>query len=273
MLNANGKNNVKKGEVIFKKGEELNQIGIVLSGKVEVQGEYVRILQTQGSCLALNGHSSHEYRATYTALEDSVVYALPVQGEQTINNVISKNADYRAIMVSSQFRTAVEIYRLKASLIERAERFCSFAQRSYEEYKNICLAYGIPVIGIDELEELQPYEDTQDINEYRIAYYEEAAKIPLSANKTYFGYSSEMASFQVEEIIELLDSLLEDCRDVTDYIKNLIEVMCLRPRISLYDCICQKAVEIQEKDDIPAEIGVFLNGIADEVFLDRKSVV
>ncbi|MDE7321495.1 MAG: cyclic nucleotide-binding domain-containing protein [Lachnospiraceae bacterium] len=272
MLKVSGKNIVKKGEVIFEKGEELTQIGIILSGKVIMQGEYVKMIRSQGNYLALNGYNDQTYHATYTALEDSVIYALPTQGEQTIKNIVSKNADYRAIMVSSQFRTAIDIYRLKSSLIERAERLCSFVQGSYAEYKNICKAFEVPAIGIEELEELQPYEDTQGVNEYRIAYYEEAAKIPLSANKVYFSYREEMANFQVNEIIELSSALLEDCAEVTEYIKNLIEVVCLRPRNSLFDCICDTAQEIKEKDDIPNEMIVLLSGIADEMAFQYKEV-
>lgn len=39
MLKANGKNAVKKGEIIFSEGEEVKQVGIVLSGKVVLQRE------------------------------------------------------------------------------------------------------------------------------------------------------------------------------------------------------------------------------------------
>lgn len=80
MLNVSGKNIVKKGDVIFEKGEELNQIGIILSGKVVMQGEYVKMIRTQGSYLALNGYKDQTYHATYIALEDSVIYALPDSG-------------------------------------------------------------------------------------------------------------------------------------------------------------------------------------------------
>ncbi|MDE5698495.1 MAG: cyclic nucleotide-binding domain-containing protein [Lachnospiraceae bacterium] len=272
MLKANGKNAVKKGEIIFQKGEEVNQIGIVLSGKVVMQGENVRMIRPQGSYLALNSLESQIHNATYTAEEDSVIYALPVQGESTIRNVIAKNADYRAIMVSSQFRTAVELYRIKSSLNERAGRLCSFAQRSYEEYKGICGKFSIPAIGIEELEELQPYEELQSDNEYRVPYYEEGAKIPLSANKMYFSYSEEMAYIQVIEIVELVTVFLEECAEITEYIRNLMDAMCLRPRNNLFDYICEKAYEIKEKDDIPNEVNMLLNGIADEIDFQHKEL-
>lgn len=272
MLKVNGKNAVKKGEIIFQKGEEMKQIGIVLSGKVIMQGENVRMIRPQGSYLALNALENQFYSATYTALEDSVVYALPLQGESTIRNIIAKNADYRAIMVSSQFRTAVELYRIKSSLNERAERLCSFAQRSYEEYKGICAAVGIPAIGVEELEELQPYEEPQGVNEERIPYYEEGAKIPLSATKMYFSYSEEMAYFQAIEIVELVTALLEDCAEVTEYIKNLMDVMCLRTRDNLFYYVCEKAYEMNENGGIPNEVNMLLNGIIDEIAFQHKEL-
>ena len=119
MLKINGKNAVKKGEVIFQEGDELKQIGIVLSGKVLMQRKNVKMIRPHGSYLALNLLDNPVYSATYTALEDSVIYAIPAQGELTIRNVIAKNADYRAIMISSQFKMAVDLYRIKSSLSER----------------------------------------------------------------------------------------------------------------------------------------------------------
>ena len=54
MLKTNGKNMVSKDEIIFQEGDALTQIGIVLSGKVIMQGENIRIVKSQGSYLALN---------------------------------------------------------------------------------------------------------------------------------------------------------------------------------------------------------------------------
>ena len=265
MLKVNGKNVVKKGEVIFAKGEKNTQVGILLAGKVVVQGEYYRLVRAQGTYLALNRMNDEVYNATYTAIEDSVVYALPVQGEDTLRNIIAKNADYRAIMISSQFKSVVDLYRIKTSLADRADRIFNFAKKSYEEYKTFCKDYGVAAMGLSELEELQPYEGLQDINEYRMPYYEEGAKIPLSANKLYFSYSEEMVSFQVNEIITLVTSLREDCIAMVDYIKGILDVVGLRPRQNLFEYICAKAQEVKKKDDLPIELHVFLKNILDEV--------
>ncbi len=272
MLKINGKNAVKKGEVIFQEGDELKQIGIVLSGKVLMQRKNVKMIRLHGSYLALNLLDNPVYSATYTALEDSVIYALPVEGELTIQNIIARNADYRAIMVSSQFRIAVELYRIKSSFNERAARLCSFAQRSYEDYKEICAAAGVPAAGMDELEDLQLYEETQQDNEHKITYYEEGAKIPLNATKMYFSYSETMARFQVDEIMQLVTVFLEECSEAVEYIKNLMDILCLRSKNNLFDYIYEKAYEIKEKADIPGEVYTLLNGIIDEIGFQHKEL-
>ncbi len=272
MLKVNGKNAVKKGEIIFQEGDELKQIGIVLSGKVLMQGKNVKMVRPHGSYLALNLLNNSVYSATYTALEDSVIYALPVEGEMTIQNIIARNADYRAIMVSSQFRIAVELYRIKSSFNERAARLCSFAQRSYEEYKELCATVGVPVAGMEELEDLQPFEETQQDNEYKITYYEEGAKIPLNATKMYFSYSEAMARFQVDEITELVIAFLEECSEATEYIKNVMDIMCLRAKNNLFEHIYEKAYEMKEKTDIPSEIHTLLSGIIDEIAFHHKEL-
>ena len=51
-----------------------------------------------------------------------------------------------------------------------------------------------------------------------------------------------------------------------------MDAMCLRSRNNLFDCICEKAHEIKEKDDIPNEVNMLLNGIADEIAFQHKEL-
>jgi hypothetical protein len=272
MLKGNGKNTVKKGEIIFNKGDELTQVGIILSGKVEVQGTNVRLVLPQGSYLALNEIGEAKYSSTYTALEDSVVYGITVEGESPIRSIIKKNADFRAIMVSSQFKMAVELYMKKTSLAERGQRICSFCQSSYEEYKNICREHNVTSMMIDELETLTPYESTVDVDEGRVAYYTEAAKIPLSANKAYFAYSEEMVNIQVAELMEFVKEMNRECEVLTEYINGLLNALCIRPNKNLYEYIFQKSREIQKNEPLPDEVMELIKSIFDEVCIQYKEL-
>jgi hypothetical protein len=226
----------------------------------------------QGSYLALNEIGDAQYSATYTAAEDSIIMAVPLEGEQPLRHIIGKNADYRAIMISSQFKMAIELYKKETSLLERAQRLYSLASRSYEDYKNICKEHTVALQLIDGLESLAPYDSLDDIDEGRMIYYEEASKIPLSANKAYFSYSEEMVNFQVSEIIDFIKKIGMECKSITDYIKEILEALCQNQGSNLFEYTCHKAHDIQQKEESASEMLEIAKGIFDEVCLQHKEL-
>ena len=265
MLSANGKNAVKKNDVIFKQGDAVTQVGIVLSGKVLMQNEWLKLVRGQGSFIALNDIPRENYGATYIAMEDSVIYALPITGEDSLHNIVAKNVDYRAIMISSQFKYITMLARVRQDLYNRVYRLYQFIQKSYQQYCNLCLAMGLQAIALQEIEEIQPYDQIVDENEDRLRYYEEAAKIPLSVDKQYFSYSEEMVVYQVTEIINMVDSFYGDCGAMIDYIKELLEVIGLRANHNLFEYACVRGKEMRRKGDVPREMKGLLMDIVKEL--------
>lgn len=265
MLSVNGKNAIKKNEVIFKQGDVVTQVGIVLSGKVLMQNEWMRMVRSQGAFIALNDIPQENYGATYIALEDSVIYALPISGEDSLRNIVARNLDYRAIMISSQFKYITNLARFRQDLYNRVYRLYQFAQESYEQYCNLCQAMGIQAITLQEMEEVQPYDRIVDENEDKLTYYEEGAKIPLAVNKQYFSYSEDMVLYQVTEIINMVDSYYGDCNAMIDYIKELLDMMGMKPNHNLFEYACVQGSEMRRKGDVPREMKGLLKNILKEM--------
>lgn len=261
----NGKNIIKKGEVIFAQGDTVSQIGIVLAGKVMMQNEWLRLVRNQGSFIALNDWNQDTYGASYTTLEDSVIYMLPVSGEETLHNVITKSDDYRAIMVSSQFHYITDMAHFREELHMRASRLYQFAKRSYQGYKNLCMAIGLSPLIVEELDELEECEYQMGINEDRLSYYAEAARIPLNAQKAYYSYSEEMVNSIVLEIAAVVDSFKEDCITLIEYIQNLLSYIVARKDHNLFDYACAQGREMRRKGDVPREMQGLLEEILGEV--------
>jgi hypothetical protein len=125
---------------------------------------------------------------------------------------------------------------------------------------------------VDELETLEPYECISDVDEDRVAYYAEAAKIPLGVNKTYFSYSEEMVNFQVDELVRFIREMNEECISLTEYIKEILNVLCQRPNKNLYEYIFQKSREIQKKDEFPDGVMELVKEIFDEVSIQHEEL-
>ena len=265
MLGVNGKNAVKKNEVIFKQGDTLTQVGIVLSGKVLMQNDWMRMVRGQGALIALNDIPKETYGATYIAMEDSVVFALPISGEDAIRSIVAKNVDYRAIMVASQFKYVTALARIRQDLYNRVYRLYQFAQKSYRQYISLCQAMGIQAIPLQEIEGIQPYDQIAGDNEERLTYYEEGAKIPLAVNKQYFSYSEDMVVYQATEIMNMIDSFYGDCNAMIDYIKELLDFVGIKPNQNLFEYACVQGAEMRRKGDVPRELKGLLKDILKEV--------
>lgn len=272
MLSVKGKNAVKKGEVIFAQGDAVSQVGIVLSGKVLEENEWNKQIRAQGSFIALNELNQEEYEATYTAVEDSVIFALPIAGSDPIHDIASKSGDFRAIMISSQFKYVTGLARLREDLYDRASRLYQFAKKGYNDYCNLCAAFGLQVISLDELEELQQFELPQDIYEDKLRYFEEGAKIPLSAHKLYYSYSDEMVCYQVMEVMTIIQSYKEDCVAMVDYIKDLLSIVGLRANHNLFEYACVQGQEMRRKGEVPKEMQGLLESILEEITFQYKEL-
>lgn len=265
MLSVSGKNSVKKNEIIFMQGEQVKQVGIVLSGKVLMENEWFKLVRPQGSFLALNDLNQEEYSGTYTAMEDSVVYALPVIGQEPLRDIINKNADYRAIMIASQYKYVTAIARIRQDLYDRVSRLYTFAKRSYENYESACLNAGMSVIEFDELRELPMYEKIEAVGEDKLGYYAAAAKIPLGANKLYFSYSEEMVDYQVMEVLELVDTFKEDIVAMVEYLKDLLSLIAHRDNHNLLEYACVQGQEMRKGGNVSEDMQELLSDIVNEV--------
>lgn len=268
----NGKNVIKKNEVIFSQGDEVTRVGIVLAGKVLMQNEWMKLVRPQGSFIALNDWNQEGYGATYTTLEDSAIYILPVSGAETLHNIITRSDDYRAIMISSQFKYITSMAHFWKDLNSRAYRLYQFARDSYTKYTELCQKLELPVITLEEFDELGAFEYQADVNEDKLAYYEEASKIPLNAQKMYYSYSEEMVTYQVMEIASIIDSFNEDCTAMVDYIIDLLECVALRPDHNLFDYACVQGQEMRRKGEIPVEMQGLLEDILGEVSFQYKEL-
>lgn len=272
MLSVIGKNAVKKGDLIFREGEKITQLGIVLSGRVQMRNSWMSFVRPQGSFLAINDVNEEGYTADYIALEDSVVFAIPFHGEDTIREVAAKNADFRAIMVSSQFKFVTHMSQMRSVLYDHTYHLYQFTKKKYEEYLKLCSQEQLQVIELSEIDGLKPYEKIQAPNEERIPYYEEASKIPLSANKLYFSYSEEMVTFQTLELLSLIENMKDDCLAMIEYVKALMSVLGLRASHNLFEYCCVQGVEMRRKGNVPREMKGLLEEIIEELRIQYEEL-
>lgn len=267
-----GKNIIKKDEVIFSMGEPLAQLGILLAGRVLVQNEYMQEIRTQGSFLGLNDRDYATHQSSYTALETCSVYFVPYSGEESIHAMIGKNGNFRAIMVTSQFKEIVSLMQIKNDLHNRAQRLFVFLKKGYEAYCDSSLKVGISPLLIDEIESVMAYSNNSMFNDELVRYFSEAAKIPLDVSKQYYSYSEEMVLVQVYQVSNLISDCKEEIENLVSYIKDCMFLLATKPQHNLFEYCCMQGQEMRRQGNIPDEMVHTLREIVDEVAFQNREL-
>ena len=94
-LTLNGNSSISKGTVIFEKEQPLRSVALILKGRVVVQGEGVRLVIGSGKLLGMCDVWKKEHSFTYVALDDSVVYGIPMENADHANGLLEEKPQYR----------------------------------------------------------------------------------------------------------------------------------------------------------------------------------
>ncbi len=119
---SEGKNVIKKGQIVFVEGDTAEKFGIVLQGKFDVllgkkgfvQGtSYYKVAEIgSSSFIGVNGAIEGEYIYTYIAAEDSIIYIYPSGNVKSVRDLLEVKKEYSEYIIASSLEMFGEIYKL-----------------------------------------------------------------------------------------------------------------------------------------------------------------
>ena len=262
-LKKNNVNQIIKGMTIFEAGNPVEEIGLVIKGRVRVQSDGATLVLGSGNFLGLCDLPGGEYNATYTAETNLALFAFPVSDLQSeIHNLISTNKDYAPLLVSTLSRYIRELSGIFTAMEEIAGSSCQCMKDSYRIYFDLGERFGVNTTSLREMEELEEYVRQDFPWRKKIAYYCACAGLSSEVQKTYFGSEEVIAVYHITEEVSLINALLKECSRVAAYLKGLAELLIINDR-SLYALVLKQAVVLQHMSDNISEATSLLDDVID----------
>lgn len=220
-LKGNIVNQIPKGTELFLENEPMSYVCVVIKGRVLAKTESVKVQLPSGSFLGVLDLSVGHYVSDYIAMEDSMLYAFPVQDKKMLRALLTAtNKDYRGLMVNSLTRYFYEIYKVNTEFHKMAEELCQLLSDAYTKYKGFCRDAGEGVMTLPALEQLQGYTPEKVLEKQKYPYYQDLAKVPADIQKNFFGCGVELAMTHIDNLSDIIRDLLIDTREVCSYIKD-----------------------------------------------------
>lgn len=202
---------IKEGTTIFKMGEQVNEICIVLKGRVTIQSGFLRSITGFGSVLGVIDLFLGEYQADYIANEGVVVKKISVSSTAELVDFFENNKGYGGHTVSFLSIFIQSIYKKYRNVYDSIISIGNFLNEIYSDYKKCCEENLLDIMNIN-ISELSDNAVSKIPYTESIAYYISCSNIPMEVQKDY--YSSDKAIYMkhINEQHHIIDELYNGFR-------------------------------------------------------------
>lgn len=256
--------NVAKGQKIWKRGDKLKHMAIVLQGSVEQISKTDRWTVESGSMLGIMEAMKGIITCDYVAKEDSSLYMFNYQQPKDFRAIFQAQPKYAYIFVSAAVKQAAMLMERYESLAKRVRETYMFCSRIYQEYGELCAQYGIEGRNFAAMENAQAFASAVDQSPWQVDYYKGMSKMSLNKIQQFYGTDHGMCigeimnaancMFQGAKVIDELYDYVEDHKGIlfnaegNDLLGLYFDLQCTCARKGLdQQLVRDKLEEIKEE--------------------------
>ncbi len=245
-INQNAVNQVDKNTTIYLEGEQIKGVAIILKGRVLAKSKGARVLLGTGNFIGVSDLSFGRYLCSYEAFDEVLFYSFPVKSMEEITDIFNINKDYKGLMSASLSRYVAEIEKVYAQLHNGAKDIYSFTDKYHAKYMELGSKLGYSVSSVAVLNELEPYNEETMLDERKLEYYKECARISVDNWKAFCSYGEAVTLYTLEETQELISQMLNECSRMADYLEKLMLGLINNSDNCLYKGYAALAISIDE---------------------------
>ncbi len=265
-INNNAVNQADKGTVIYEANEQINSICIILKGRVLAVNNGSKICLGSGNFLGVSDLLyMGRYLNTYIAYDDVTFYCFPIQQKEELAEIFASNKDYKGLMVASMARQVNELEIIYSSLQSTAEQLYNFISGNYQVYLETGRRFGYPTTAINSIQDMEYYSSDSIIDERKLLYYKECAKIPLDIWKSFCSTGDGVTLYLVEETAGLISQLTTECIALSAYVSGIFGNLMNNTDICLFKGFAALAISIEESGGYNNDLLHIIDEIIDQI--------
>ncbi|WP_139197215.1 cyclic nucleotide-binding domain-containing protein [[Clostridium] fimetarium] len=224
-MNVGNLNQLKAGSVIYKQGEIVDTICVILEGRVIAYNQGIKTIMSVGSFIGISDICEKVYITNYIAYENITLYAFQINDKKDIKKIMNFNKDYSGLMVCNLNKYITDLSRITTALTTIVDETYRFIHELHQEFIDICSMNGHVSTIFSQNNEIVKYESAYIFDSHDLKYYEECLQLPEDIQKTYFSCNSNLSYLHVVKQSELINKLIKESIHMATYIKEIFEII------------------------------------------------
>lgn len=259
-------NQVPQGTVLLKKGEQAETLLLVIKGRVAVYDDHIRYMAGSGSVLGITDMEQKEYRASYQALDNTIVMAWKNNGRAFLKEILSKNGNTSSTIAMIMGRGLFECRKLYQILLESAVKTFQFLKASYDVYMNSGSGERAQLQSIPAMEDLKAYTPEFDkLHGNEAEYYLAAARISPETQKQYFAASAAVANYYICEGAKLQQLYIEECGRLMQYNEQLLNILISSREDCFFKRVAKRLLYLAQFSEKNKKLSDLLDDILEKI--------
>lgn len=263
-LTINGTNSIANGTVVYEKGESISSIALVLKGRVTVQADGVKTVLGSGNFLGICDIMNAQHSFTYIALDDLVLYGLPISSVEQAGLLLEEKQQYRGLLVTSVNFFMADIYKNYLKLQKVADDVTVFVLDLYERYKNLVESSGLVPEKISQIDSMAEKKPSKCELAPELEYYLQCSKVQVEAQKNFFGSSAYIAKKHYMEQCKVFPSLLDGCRYYAEWISRFFRIMIMNEK-NLFSLLGKMTLSVKKSGQNDNELSRMLDKLLEQI--------
>lgn len=235
--------NYKKDSLIYKAGESMQELGLIVKGSVRQETKETTLLWEAGHLIGLAGCDTCVYAADYYAHSDVTIYRFPYSTTDDMMEILTKQEEYGSVFILATLKQTRVLLEEYVRLYEVAKKLYMVATESGRVYKFLCSKYGIPEQIFARMDFLAPLEERQVVEQWKTEYYSQFVKFQLNDLKELFT-TRQLCIGTILQTSEFMRKLLKATDEINEYVQMHKTLLFAPNKNDLYQLMFDLEVKV-----------------------------
>lgn len=211
--------------IIANEGDSLDKVLLIMDGEVESCSGSFRATLGKSDVIGLCGKRDGVSGYTYTAISDVSVYEYPFEDIDSLDSILSENADIGYMFVKSAATQIAKLARHKKHLSDEAHSIYNVIHEFSDEYTRLCGVYGYTASTVPGLDELKEFEGDLTVTGWIDIYYDEIGALAPNTLKSFFHGNPGIGKGFLIRCVDDYTKLMDHCKPYHEYLQTVTEML------------------------------------------------
>jgi CRP-like cAMP-binding protein len=254
----------KKGAVICKQGDSMQEILFITNGTVEAMFEGRIFIYEKGDMLGICDLTLGIYSCSCKAVTDVTIFTYPYRNLSALEKLLNEKGEIAGLLVNSMCRQILNLLQYKINLKSESETAYESVNNIYEQYEKMCGVYAFASKKLDKVSEAVPFAELDLIDEWVYTYYMGIKELDAAVRNGFFNKSTGITLGFIRKSADDALQAINSCKDYIKYMKDISQIFLNAQKHDLFNLISElhfNSVSIKGADEAVGKLMSRLTGL------------